>query len=106
MTPNRLFHYQPFKEEHLVSLLSEGKLKLSRPDQFNDPWDCRVHYHVPTEPEGIERLMQHWKEINRKSHPEISEASRAVVACDIKSNPKQLKECLIKTEGRLYKFLC
>ena len=52
ITPNRLFHYKTFKEEHLVSLLLEGKLKLSRPNQFNDPWDCRVHYHVPTDPKG------------------------------------------------------
>src|SRR5216683_6638787 len=57
MTPNRLFHYQTFKEEHLVSLLSEGKLKLSRPNQFNDPWDCRVHYHAPTDPAGVERRL-------------------------------------------------
>src|SRR5260370_15709151 len=100
VTPTRLFHYKRFNQEHLISLLSEGKLKLSRPDQFNDPWDCSVHYHVPTEPEGIERLIQHWKDINRNSHPEISEASRAVVAYGIKSNPNQLKECLIKTEEK------
>src|SRR6266446_6960125 len=106
MTPNRLFHYQPFKEEHLVSLLSEGKLKLSRPNQFNDPWDCRVHYEVPTDPAGIERAMQHWKELNRKHHPEISEAKRAFIAYDIKSNPAKLMDALLKTEELLYDHLC
>jgi hypothetical protein len=106
MTPNRLFHYQTFKEEHLVSLLSEGKFKLSRPNQFNDPWDCRVHYHVPTDPAGIERAMQHWKESDRKHHPEISEAKRALIAYDIKSHPDKLMDALLKTEELLYDYLC
>jgi hypothetical protein len=35
--PNRLFNYQRFVEAHLISLLSAGQLKLSRPDNFNDP---------------------------------------------------------------------
>jgi hypothetical protein len=106
MTPNRLFHYQTFKEEHLVSLLSEGQLKLSQPNQFNDPWDCRVHYQVPTDPAGIERAIQHWKELNRKHHPEISEARRALIAHDIKSHPDKLMDTLIKTEEVLYDYLC
>jgi hypothetical protein len=45
---DRLFHYKRFVESHLISLLCEGKVKLSRPDNFNDPWDCRVHYQAPT----------------------------------------------------------
>jgi len=104
--PNRLFHYQPFKEEHLVSLLSDGKLKLSRPDRFNDPWDCRVHYQVPTDPAEIEGAIQHWKKLNRKHHPEISEAKRALGAYDIKSNPNKLRSVLVQTEQSLYDHLC
>jgi len=106
MTPNRLFHYQTFKEEHLVSLLSEGKLKLSRPDQFNDPWDCRVHYQVPMDSAGRERAIDHWKELNRKHYPHITEAKRAIMAYDIKSNPSKLEVALAKTEAILYEFLC
>jgi hypothetical protein len=106
VTPTRLFHYKRFDQSHLISLLSEGKLKLSRPDQFNDPWDCSLHYHVPTEPEEIERYIQHWKEINRKSHPEISEVKRALGAYKIKSDPTQLKNALLQMETQLYKWLC
>lgn len=87
MTPNRLFHYQTFKEEHLVSLLSEGKLKLSRPDKFNDPWDCRLHYRVPADPAGRDRVIEYWKELHRKHHPYISEARRALLAYEFKSHP-------------------
>ena len=76
MTLDRLFHYQSFVEAHLISLLSVGKLKLSRPDRFNDPWDCRVHYRVPTALEERERVVGHLAELHSKHHPSISEAER------------------------------
>ena len=106
MTPNRLFHYQTFKEQHLVSLLSEGKLKLSCPNQFNDPWDVVCTITFPTDPAGIERAMQHWKELDRKHHPEISEAKRALIAYDIKSHPDKLMDAPVRTEELLYDYLC
>jgi hypothetical protein len=106
MTPNRLFHYQTFKEEHLVSLLSEGKLKLSRPDKFNDPWDCRVHYQVPADTAGRERVIEHWKELHRKHFPGISEAKRALMAYEFKSSPSKIADGLAKAEKILYENLC
>jgi hypothetical protein len=104
--PNRLFHYRPFKEEHLVSLLSEGKLKLSRPDKFNDPWDCRLHYRVPTDPTGRDRVIEYWKELHRKHYPHISETSRALLAYEFKSNLSKISEDLANTEKRMYETLC
>lgn len=106
MTPSRLFHYQTFNDQHLVSLLSEGRLKLSSPDRFNDPWDCRVHYKVPTDPAGVDRALQHWKELNRRHHPEISEVKRAIAAFNIQSDPGKLRDVFVKTEERLYEYLC
>src|SRR5277367_2369994 len=75
--PNRLFHYQKFVKEHLVSLLSEGKIKFSRPNNFNDPWDCRVHYRVPTDLSEKTRLFDWLMNEHRKQHPGISESERA-----------------------------
>ena len=106
MTPSRLFHYQTFKDEHFVSLLSERKLKLSRANQFNDPWDCRVHYRAPTDPVEIGRAIQYWKELNRKHHPEIGETKRALIAHHMKSHPDELMEAFIKTDGMLYDRIC
>jgi len=106
MTPNRLFHYRTFKEEHLVSLLSEGKLKLSRPDKFNDPWDCRLHYRVPADPAGRDRVIEYWKELHRKHHPYISEARRALLAYEFKSHPSKIPEGLANAEKRMYETLC
>jgi hypothetical protein len=106
MAPNRLFHYRMFNEDHLISLLSEGRLKLSRPDKFNDPWDCRVHYRVPTDPSGRERVIEHWKELHRKRYPQISETRRAFMAYGFQSNPEALADGLSKAEPLLYKTLC
>ncbi len=106
MTPNRLFHYRTFKEDQFVSLLSEGKLKLSRPDKFNDPWDCRVHYHVPTDATGRERVIEHWKQLHRKKFSRISEAKRALLAHEFKTNPSKVGEGLANAEKLLYETLC
>jgi hypothetical protein len=106
MTPNRLFHYRTFKKEHLVALLSEGKLKLSRPDKFNDPWDCRVHYRVPTDPAGRERIIEHWTELHRKKFPHISEVKRALLAYEFKSTPSKVAEGLANAEKIMYETLC
>jgi hypothetical protein len=76
MPPNRLFHYQPFKEEYLASLLLDRKVKLSRPNKVNDPWDCRVHYQVPTDSVGRERVIKAFRELHRTTYPAQGEAER------------------------------
>jgi hypothetical protein len=106
MTPNRLFHYRTFKEEHLVSLLSEGKMKLSRPDKFNDPWDCRLHYQVPTDPAGRDHVIEYWKELHRKHYPDISETRWALMAYDFKSHPSKISDGLAYTVKRMYETVC
>ena len=106
MMPNRLFHYQCFVETHFVSLLSEGRVKLSRPDKFNDPWDCRVHYQIPTDPEGRQRLLDWLTEMHRKHHPSISEAKRALLVYDLKSRPLKLDAAVVQMEKRMYLAIC
>lgn len=106
MTPKRLFHYRAFNEAHLVSLLSDGKLKLSRPDKFNDPWDCRLHYRVPTDPAERDRVIEYWKKLHRKYYQHISEAKRALLAYEFKSHPSRIPEGLANTETRMYEALC
>jgi hypothetical protein len=104
--PERLFHYQRFVEAHLISLLSEGKLKLSRPNDFNDPWDCRVHYRVPTTPEERARVIAYFTEVHRKHHPEISEAKRALDAYELKSNPSKLEATFVQMNKDMYELIC
>jgi hypothetical protein len=101
-----LFHYQRFVEAHLVSLLSAGQLKLSRPDSFNDPWDCRVHYQVPTESGDRERVLAYLTEMHRKHFPSISEAQRRRIANDFIANPAKLEAAFVQMEKQMYDALC
>jgi hypothetical protein len=105
MKPVRLFHYQPFVEAHLVSLLSAGQLKLSRPDSFNDPWDCRVHYQVPTDSEDRKRVFAYLVEIQRKHDPSKSEAERRRVATYFMANP-ELEAAFVQMKKEMYADLC
>ncbi len=106
MKPARFFHYQRFVEAHLVSLLSAGQLKLSRPDSFNDPWDCRVHYQVPTDPKDRKRVLAYLIEINRKHYPSKSEAERRRVANDFMVNPSKLEAAFVQMDKEMYAALC
>jgi hypothetical protein len=103
---NRLFHYQPFVPEYLESLLSERKIKLSRPDSFNDPWDCRVHYLVPSDEDGRKRYLD-WAAIyHRKHFPEVSEAKRARMNYELRKNPEKFAESLAQMDQEMYKQIC
>jgi hypothetical protein len=104
--PVRLFHYQRFVEAHFVSLLSAGQLKLSRPDSFNDPWDCRVHYQLPTEPGDTRRLFAYLTEMHRKHYPEVSEAERQRRVAEFMVNPSKLQAAFVEMEKNMYAALC
>ena len=104
--PNRLFHYKRFVEAHLISLLAERKVRFSRPDGFNDPWDCRVHYRTPTDPAELQRLVGWMTEMHRKHYPSVSEAARALRAYDLKSNPSKLNAEIAKNEKSMYQAIC
>ena len=104
--PNQLFHYQRFVEPHLVSLLSQGTVKLSRPDSFNDPWDCRVHFQVPTDSQGRKRLLDWMAENNRERSPWFSEPQRLRAVDNFMTNPAKLEEALIRIEEEMYRGIC
>jgi hypothetical protein len=95
--PNRLFHYQKFVQEYLIfiSLLSERKVKFSRPDSFNDPWDCRVHYRLPSDSDGRKRVVNWLSDMHRKHFPSMSEAERIRKAQDFLANPLQLQKAFV-----------
>jgi hypothetical protein len=40
-----LYHYQPFRSDRLRQTLVDGLIYMSRPSDFNDPWDCRPWFN-------------------------------------------------------------
>jgi hypothetical protein len=103
--PSLLFHYQPFNESYLRSLLTDGRIKFSSPDSFNDPWDCRVRYHIPSTEEEKRSYFDWVTQQHRKYYPEIDETERAVRAFAYKSNPA-FEDILRKQEQELYVEIC
>ena len=89
--PRSLFHYQKLCEDYLVTLLAERRVKLSRPDAFNDPWDCRVHFDVPSDQSGRQRLVQWLTDSHRKHYPEMADVERDRIARDLMSVPGELE---------------
>jgi len=101
-----LFHYQRFVELYLVSLLADRKVKFSKPNSFNDPWDCRLRFHAPTNDEEAKRLVAWLTEMNRKHSPEVSEAARALKAHALLSDRSKLIEMVREVERRMYAEIC
>jgi hypothetical protein len=106
MIPARLFQYRRFVEAHFVDLLRTGRVKLSRPDAFNDPWDCRVHYRAPNHPDEIKRVVAELTEWHRKHYPAISEAERKLRADEFISDPKKLEAAIAENERYHYAAIC
>lgn len=99
--PDRLFHYQKFVCKHFISLLSERKVRLSNPNNFNDPWDCRVHYRAPRDSEEGRRLLE-WLAKMVERFVQISEAEFVPRAQDFMSNPSSF----VQMQEGMYRELC
>ena len=102
----RLFHYQRYVEAHFVSLLSDRKVKLSRPDSFNDPWDCRLRFRDPSTAEERDRILSWLADMHRKHQAAVSEAKRAELVYDLRSSPAKLIAALRKMESGMYAEIC
>ena len=94
-----LFHYQTLREDYLTTLLAKRTVRLSRPDAFNDPWDCRVHFTLPGDQQGRRRLVQWLAEQHRQNFPEMTEAERNRTAQRLMSEPATLEAAFTKMEA-------
>jgi hypothetical protein len=81
-------------------------VKLSRPDSFNDPWDCRVHFQVPTDAPGRKRVLDWPIENHRKCLPLNSESERVHIAQMFALNPANLEEAFLLMEPEMYRRMC
>lgn len=55
-----LFRYQPFNSDRLLQVLRDGKLYLSCPRDFNDPWDCKPWFNTEllTDPQYLASAVE------------------------------------------------
>lgn len=73
---DRLYHYQSLDRHRLERMLTHRTLFFSKPETFNDPWDCRAWYHLPSVGgEDYNRLVE-WV-VARAEQPERQARLRA-----------------------------
>ena len=80
-----IFRYRDFNPNN-ISALSKGRLYLSSPNKFNDPWDCNVDFSIDDFKSSFEN-MGFLKEIESKLGLDINSLSE-----DFKT--KIIEECL------------
>jgi hypothetical protein len=68
---DRLYHYQPFDKERIRPILTESRLYMSVPKDFNDPWDCRPCFDSSdlTDPAIREQHIQFFIRADRRQQP-------------------------------------
>jgi Protein of unknown function (DUF2971) len=61
--PPRLYKYQSLRDEHTISNLSDCKIWLSKPQSFNDPYDCDIRIERERfSDEDLAQLAPVWRE--------------------------------------------
>ena len=90
-TPH-LYHWQRFVPEHLETLLGDNVIWFSRPDTFNDPWDCKPCFasNFANDPVEVERHVEDYAEITRKHRPDIPESFILQRQQEFRENPALL----------------
>ena len=113
MAITSFFHYKKFKAEHLETLLRDESIKFTRPDMFNDPWDCRVKYRVPRNEKEISDLVEYFKYLNKKVYPHISDQARENSAQELIANPQgivnavqSMSSSITKAVSEQYRVFC
>jgi hypothetical protein len=112
MRVRRLYRYERFVEEYLVSTLN-GVVYFSRADAFNDPWDCKPWFTTPESSADREKLIQWFDQVARKKEPNPDEELRARQIEELRSNAdalrraiKQVSEDIAAEMGARYRIYC
>ncbi len=76
-----LYRFSKLDDKHpefLSSLLVEGKLYHSTPDQFNDPFECKPHWQWPKSRSKVKEIKKHLIQGMRKKGIASKEAKKQV----------------------------
>jgi hypothetical protein len=90
-----LYHWQPFDEARIRPLLEHNKLYCSRPNDFNDPWDCKPFFNTDVLNHPIE-LNHHitWAIDLCRNRTRMSEADIAHMAHTLANDPSKATEII------------
>jgi hypothetical protein len=93
-----LYHWQRFNSGHLETLLRDNVIWFSRPDTFNDPWDCKPCFssEFTGDPVEVEKHIADYAEITREHMPEVPECFIAQRQLEFRANPQLLAEKVVE----------
>lgn len=109
----RLFHYQPYRRAYLENTLYRGVVRFARASEFNDPWDCRPLFYVPTDREAIDDLVRFMHRSSQRHDPDTNEETRLALSERFRQYPDELRRALEANAAdmwtmldRIYRLYC
>lgn len=93
-----LYHWQGFVPDHLEALLRDNKIWFSRPDAFNDPWDCKPCFasDFANDPAEVEKHVADYAVITRKRRSDVPESFIAQRQQEFRANPRLLAKKVVE----------
>ena len=75
-----LYHYQAFDEVRLGPIITDHRLYMSKPFDFNDPWDCRPCFDTSRldDPTIREQTVQFFERSDREHNQRAAEEYAAI----------------------------
>lgn len=87
-----LYHYQPFIEDRFRSIVESDLIYFSNPKDFNDPWDCRPWFRVPSNETEQTELLRKLQEAHQKHFPNHSRKERRRAAASLRNDADTFRE--------------
>jgi len=112
---SRLYHYQRFNSDWIRQILFDRKIYFSNPANFNDPWDCRPYFNIPSADDRVacERCIQWFAAAARKRTPVVDEQEHARKLLELRNNRSSFErqiqdfsEAMIGEINRIYRVYC
>jgi hypothetical protein len=108
-----LYHYQAFVEEKVRPIVVDNRLYCSKPQAFNDPWDCRPCFDVAAldDPDIRERTIQFFERGDRRLN-QLSEEEHRTRSRRLREDRGFLDWCVAEMRGieaainRQYRVYC
>jgi hypothetical protein len=97
----RLYHYQRYVEAYLESAL-KGIVRFSKPGDFNDPWDCKPWFKVPTDAEARECLLEWFDGVASAQNPDVDATVRAQRKEELNKNAELFKDVMTKASEGIF----
>jgi hypothetical protein len=112
---SRLYHYQRLDLDWLRQVLFDQKIYFSNPANFNDPWDCRPYFNIPSADDHVacERCIQWFAAAARKRTPCLDEQEHARKVLELRNNRSSFEQqiqafsdAMVGEINRTYRVYC